>query len=43
MDSRFIERSEKKMRRGGWEEDVGSFEKLWEMVLDIQGRFWPVV
>ncbi|KUJ18664.1 uncharacterized protein LY89DRAFT_732219 [Mollisia scopiformis] len=47
-DSRFLERKDLleakkgRMRGGGWEDDIKGLEEFFEMVLDIQGRFWPV-
>ncbi|CZR50314.1 uncharacterized protein PAC_00186 [Phialocephala subalpina] len=50
QDSRFSERKDTaekkkvKLRGGGsWDEDIRELEELFEMVLDIQARFWPEV
>ncbi|KAF8848322.1 hypothetical protein BDZ45DRAFT_753969 [Acephala macrosclerotiorum] len=47
-DSRFTERRDtgdkRKMKlrgSGSWEDDIRELEGLFEMVLDIQARFWP--
>lgn len=49
-DSRFTERkdtSEKKKSKlrgsGMWEDDIRELEEFFEMVLDIQARFWPEI
>jgi hypothetical protein len=46
QDRRFLERRDlarkkKQLRGGDWESEVRLLEGLFEMVLDIQGRFWP--